>query len=367
MGNVVVLYEPTVSAMVEASRVGGRSVVYAHLSGDSLKLVGRGADAVVLVVERVTTFISKALATLDKRAKLVVAKKRWYAEYAFKHLIEPRMKDVLTKQSADEYSLVLSAEYRTIELCRRTLATITPRKVGDFTFAVVPRVPTGDVATLYYEKYRTPVLVASVRDAGVAWSAIAERDTLRELANRLSKVGYVDSEPNAILSGFILTYPESPRAYLPVIEEVLQAVPAKPPASVTLSKTCDAVKTATTFYDYLRFKARHVSQSSSKTSINGETYAVVYCGQSSPYYVSFASNGSCTVMFYLPPPSKLALATPFIPGEIRTSKLDVKVSPVASTPDSKYISVVPSDVVREIRGMLRRCGRAALSVVACTL
>lgn len=360
MGDTVVVYESTVSAIVEAAKVYSKDFVYAQLNGETLKVVEKTADRIILVVEHVSPLVSRALAS-DK-VKLVVAKKRWYAGYVFKHLVEPRVKDVLANQSIDEYSLVLLAEYKTIELCRKALATIIPRKVGDFAFAVVPRIPTGDTAVLYYEKYRAPVLVASMRDAGVAWSAIADKDALNALANRFVKIGYVDFKSSPFLSGFIPTYPESPRAYLAVIEEVLESVQAKPPASMNPPKTCTAVSTTTTFYDYLVFKARCVSRSSAKTMIDGKTYTVVNCGQNSPYYVSSVSSNSCTVMFYLPPPSRLVVATPFTPNELRTDQVSVKVSPVTSTPDSKYITVVPGNIVGALRNMLKRYGRAVLSV-----
>lgn len=362
MGDLVVLYEPTVSAVVEASKVGGRNAIYAHLHDESVKTVGKSVDRVVLVVEHVNSLAKNAMALLGEKARLVVARKRWYADYVYKHLLEPRMKDELTKSTLDEYSVVLRAEYKTLEMCRKALSTITPRKIGDFTFATVPRLPTGDIAVLYYEMYRAPVLVASMRDTGIAWSALTDKDTMTELAKRFSRVGYVDSKPNGILSGFIITYPESPKAYLEVIEEVLQNVTAKPPESIKPSKTVEAVKTVTSLYDYLKFKSRCLAWSSNKTIIGGETYVVVYCGRNTPHYVSTVGDTTCTVMFYLPPPDRLAIVTHFKPEEVRTNRFEAKISPVTATPDAKYISIVPKNVVRELRSMLKKYGKAVMSI-----
>lgn len=361
---MTVLYEHTVSAIVEAVKVGGRSAIYAHLHSDSVKIVNRSADKVVLVVEHVNASVKNALALLGDKAKLVVAKRRWYANYVYKHLIEPRIKDELTKNTVDEYAIVLKAEYKTIEMCRRVLSIVTPIRIGDFVFATVPRLPTGDVTILYYEKYLMPVFVASARDTGIAWSAIADKAALTELARRFSNIGYVDSNLslNPILSGFIMTYPEPPKAYLPIIEEVLKNILAKPPESIKASKTAEAVKMVTDFYEYLKFKTKCLSWSSYKTIISGKAYTVIRCGQNAPHYVSTLSGNVCTVVFYLPPPDRLLVATPFTPKEIRTSKSEVKITPITSTPDAKHLSMVPMEVVRELRSMLRKYGKAVLSV-----
>lgn len=360
---MLVLYEPTVSSIVEASKVGGRKVMYTQLHYANIKNVSRDADRVVLVVEHVNALVKKALAVFGEKATLVVAKKRWYADYIYRHLVEPRMKDELTKNNLDEYSLALKAEYRTVEMCRIVMSTITPRRVGDFAVAVVPRLPTGDLATLYYEKYRAPVFVASVRDTGIAWSAVADDGALAELANRFSRVGYVALKSAGTLSGFIDTYPEQPRVYLSLVDEVLQSVSAKPPESVKPTLAVEAMKTATSIYDYLRLKSKHMSWSASKTMIGNKTYMVVYCGQNSLHYASTADDTACTAVFYLPPPDRLAAVTHFVPATVRTARVEAKVSPVAVTPDSKYVSVVPESVVRELRFTLKRYGRAAMTIV----
>lgn len=360
----VVLYEPTVSSIVEASKVGGKDSIYAHLSEESVKVLARDADNLVVVVENehASMIAKKAADNYVSKVRIVKSKKKWYADYVYRHLIEPRMKDVLTADSIDEYAVVLKAEYKTIEMCKKILTSVVPRKVGDFTYVVVPRLPTADVSATYYKKYGTPVLVASLRDVGIAWSAIADKNTTAELARRFSRIGYVDSEPGVIVSGFIYTYPESPKAYLPLIEEVLQSVRASPPESVRLSRTVEAVMLVDGLIDYLRFKAKSLLWSLSRTMIMGDSYMVVNCGNPSPYYASMLDNNVCTIMFYLPPPNKIAVATPFIPKEIRSDRAETKVSPLTITSDSRYLTIIPKHIVKDIKHMIEKYGKAAVVV-----
>lgn len=361
----LVLYEPTVSAMVEASRIGGVDAVYAQLHEDTAKLLLRDASRVTVVAENMTGAVRRIAS--KNGVKLVTANRKWYSNYVYRHFIEPRVKDVLVKQNIDEYLAVLKAEYKTIELIKHTVNNVVPRKTGGFLFAVAPRVPTGDVAVLLYEKYKSPIIIASYRDTGVAWSSIASVQTLRELAYKMSKIGFVDSEVNCnVVSGFILTYPEPPKTFIPLLEDAVKTIETREDDHKQIpriTRAVEIIKNSDNYYSFSRQKAKNVSFHVKTTELNGERYHLIICGESSPFYLSTMSEKVCNVLVYLPLPSKLAVVTRFMPHTMRTNKTEIKATPLGTTYGSLYITPVPREIVIDVKQMIKKFGRASFSIL----
>ena len=227
----LVAYGTDVSSIVEAGMEKTNDTIYTHKFVDSVEpLLKTGLIRSVLIVSKNRDSVFERM--LEKYSISYTYKRvntKWYEPFVSRHLLEPRVRDFDREKVVNEYPYVLLKEYKTLSILRKIISNHIPRRCGGFLFLYTKhRVPTVDFAILLHLKYGGHVCVSSQRDTGLAFACITTPGTgsqLFAMLRRETKILKFITEN--ILTGFILSFPESPHVLVNDFMRILSEVEPK--------------------------------------------------------------------------------------------------------------------------------------------
>jgi len=365
-----VAYSPrSVSCIITASRLARRiddDVVFFHPEPNTMELLMRMLD-----ITLITDNVEDKLGVYATR--IVRAKKKWYDPFIVRHLIEPRVRSL--KPRINEYGYLLNTEYYTIAKMQGILYNyIAGRQDGYLAFdlgtifiATKKRIPTGDMAIAIYSMLhkKRPVCVASWRDVGLTISCYGGHRTVLNIYSYLKSKKYASARiiggmNGNLISGFILTFPESPAVAVDEIARLLERTPAKPAPPEAFAETLskhpfiDSVIEKHDYYNYLKLRMRVKAP---KKYISG--YYLLQASNNASHTVETGDNYTVYTI-YLPVPDKIVLESPKKPREVIVGSTTVEPNRITET-DKKYLVFLSEG--RKIRRLIRLHGKTAVALL----
>lgn len=345
LGRVLVVYEPEPDCIVSASRYSSPLALYVRSYHVNVReVVERGDfDRAILVncdksrrVEEIKEMISSHGISIEE----VNPERLPFSKYLIKHLLEPRIKGI----KSDKYPSLIEKEYRTITIMKNIGDTHIPTSVNNILVLVTKkRVPSVDMALFISAKYKKPTCVGSSRDTGLTWACIGPTDVISSIEGEITTSIYKRVSDN-IITGFFVTYPESPLVYQSRLEEMLSKIqgPTDPwvPRDVKTNYiTKLLLKERISFFDFLVTHAKLKRKFLKKVVSGGTEIYVIDSMSSSPFHTIMTSGDMLSMVFYLPPPPRLAIKLPFKPTEVYVGSKKIEIDGITG-PDGSYIMMM---------------------------
>ena len=336
LGRLLVVYQPDVSCIVKSGSYSSPITLFARAYRDNVEHVVKTGTIDRVVVNMCEEQINSARARDVVEAAerngvevdLIPVEKLPYAEYLSKHLLETRIREI----KFEKYPHLLGREYVTLKLMKRVADSEVPRKAGSLLLvATKTRVPTLDMAVYFAKKYKQPTCFASARDTGLSWTCIGPRNVADEIEYRAKKeTGIYKRVTPQLVTGFILSYPESPLSYVDVLYDIIKNVKSienwEPKGTKHEVFLPLILRDRISFLDYALRKTklkRHYLQR--VEGVEGKVYYVLDYNSNSPFHKVVLKEKVVSMAVYLPVPGSVAIRVPFTPSEVYIGSRQVAV------------------------------------------
>lgn len=363
---MLVMYNGPASTLYRVSQVlseHGPRVLLTRLHVDNLKAVvaHNGVMDVVLVYEREPRIFLSSLrkhGLLDKvRLRQIKVEREWYDDIINPKLVEPHIQQ-LAREEGNAYKRLLRAEYWSVRNAMLAPKWADPRVVGESLLVTgVKKSPTRDVAFVISAVYRKPCCAVSFKHLGLSFSCVGPRLFIAHFAPTLAGEGEGVNLKIGMytVSGFILTYPQSPKTGLPQIVEALEKTTVKSEYSPQLNSYLSMTEpgNSLSYAEFLEKRADMLKRRGRVyTSTRGRKYTLL-TGKPSPFHVAVLLKEHVVAYeVYLPTPYDPAFAVPFNPTEVYLD--DKRLNPpVEMLATGEYVVLLPKMRERLKESILR--------------